>query len=488
MSKERFDKLIKKQLESVRPAYEPRAWDRFQKRLPLVGLWPWLLQYGGWLLSGLMLTGWLTTLYTLHENQRVLEQVGKTLTQTARPAPSMADVTIPSAEAPISQRVDTVYIVKRTIVEHRHYYGRSNQQPAASENLVQNDLSSTNPTIALGDQRTKTPTWRNVTITHPDRQPATLARAGRLPDQTAGNKSGKRVNKIAGATAGATPLADSQQAIGTNEKTSERIAASDKAAAPAESTSQRPISSDSTAQQPTAIRPGIAKSDSVLYKPKVSTALAEQPTVKPAKQSRPPFRLSSLQPRVGLESMAMANGSGIGPAIELFPTDYLGVSVGLQAARSGTENHHEPNEFNSATGKEFINQYKAYLPTQYDRIEDISIQTSIVSLPVSLKYYVPLSRQWSLLFQTGSSFDLAAYQQVRYESFFQGAEQHHLFETNARPHFFHNFMFGTGIQYRKSRISAQLSPYYLYDFRSIINTPTGSNFGVKASVWLNLFK
>ncbi len=79
-------------------------------------------------------------------------------------------------------------------------------------------------------------------------------------------------------------------------------------------------------------------------------------------------------------------------------------------------------------------------------------------------------------------------QQVRYESYYRGEEQSHAFETDAQPRFFHNFIFGAGVQYRRPRISAQLSPYYLYDFRSLINTSAGSNVGVKASIWLDLFK
>jgi len=177
--------------------------------------------------------------------------------------------------------------------------------------------------------------------------------------------------------------------------------------------------------------------------------------------------------------MVTLNGAGVGPALELFPTENISLSVGLQVSQLQAENHWELRDFNSATGTEFVERYRAYLPAQYDQIQDISVRTSLVSLPVTLKYYVPLRRAWSLLFQAGTNFDVAAYQQVRYESYFRGEDQSHAFEINVQPRLFHNFIFGAGVQ---------LSPYFLYDFRSLANTPAGNNVGVKASVWLDLFK
>lgn len=420
MSDERFDKLIKKNLESVRPAYEARAWERFQQRLPGVGLLSWLSHYGGWLLSGLMLTGWITTLYTLRENQQVMKQLTQQVAKSVQPETGPESATY--LKQVLDRQIDTVYVVKQAVVEHRHLYKAIANTPGSSE--------GPQPASQL---------------------PPNKEQAGRLSTLSA--------------TEAATPV---QAGVAQTDSLNHSLTEATAAIRPTEPAQTSVAASELTAKQP--------------------TALPSSAAVQSTKQNRTPFRLSSVQPRVGIETTALWKGVGVGPAIELFPTENLGLSIGLQASQLQIGRHRGLRDFNLATGQEFLEKYRPYLPTQYDRISDISVQTSLLSLPLSVKYYVPLRKRWSLLLQTGTSFELAAYQQIRYESGFKGDDKYHLFEIDSKPPFFHNFMFGAGLQYRRQRLLAQLSPYYVYDFRSLLNTPTGSNVGARASVWLSLFK
>lgn len=464
MSNERFDKLMKKNLESVRPAYQSQAWERFRKRLPVSGFGSWLLTYGGWVVSGLMLTGWLLTLYTLHRNQQILQQISQPKVATAT---TTNPANRPIHKEAITHRTDTVYIVKKTIVEHRHYYDPSLPQTQYSSRntstsaiepdsqRLQTDLPSSNEVVTLSAHTSQ----QSVATTRPKSQ-----KQSRKPGYSATR-----------------PTEAAQHYNETNlasEPSKNTIPSKDTVVR----LQDEPLRIDSiTLQSP---KPDAVATNQHSHK----TADELQAKTQPASQNRSPFRLSSLKPRIGIESMASANSIGIGPSVELFPMDNLGISVGVRASQLRTESHRGPDDFNAATGKEFIDQYRSYLPAQYDRIEDISIRTSLISLPITLKYYVPFHRNWSVLFQTGARFDLTTYQQVYYESYLKGDEQHHSFDTNVQSRFFHNFMFGTGIQYRTSRISAQLNPYYLYDFRPTSGTPTGNKFGITASIWLDLFK
>ncbi len=398
MSDERFDKLIKKNLESVRPAYSSRAWERFQKRLPATGFWASMAPYAGWLLSGLMLTGWLTTLYALRTNQETMAQLAERL--SVPPQITGMSAGDSQTQAVPNHRIDTVYVVNQTVVEHHYVYDSA----------------------------------KNAKYTPSIAPPV------------------DSINRVANATT----------------------------VIPADLTAAEVTPAQLTEKQPD------MPNEKQVEKPLAASATAA--VTQPAQQSRSRFRLSSLQPRVGIENVAARNGFGVGPVLELFPTENLGLSVGLQASQYRLENHHELRDFNSATGREFIEQYRSYLPAQYDQIRDISVRTSLISLPVMLRYYIPISRKWAVLVQTGTDLDLSSYQQVSYESSLRGTDQRHLFEIDSEPRFFHDFMFGAGVQYRRSRISAQLSPYYRYDFRKTPNTPRVGNVGVRASVWLNLFK
>jgi hypothetical protein len=426
MSNERFDKLIKTNLESLRPAYSPRAWDRFQKRLPATGFWAGVASYGGWLLSGLMLTGWLTTLYTLRTNQQTMAQLAEKLSAPAQLNGRVAE-DFPQQLVP-NNRIDTVYVVKQTVVEHRHLYE-----------------SAVLPVPKTG--------------------------------QRSGSDAGLPENRLANRSEGAKKAAPAPV---TPADSVNRLI----------TTATATIPTDLATAETTPGQPAVDQAD-VLNQKQAAKPVAASATAalsQPAQQSRPRFRLSSLQPRVGIETMASPNGVGVGPVLELFPTENLGLSLGLQASQYRLENHHELRDFNSATGREFIDQYRAYLPAQYDQIRDISVRTSLISLPLMLRYYVPIRRNWAVLVQTGTNLDVSSYQQVGYESLLRGTDQRHLFEIDSEPRFFHDFVFGAGVQYRRSRISAQLSPYYRYDFGQTPNMPGGSNVGVRASVWLNLFK
>lgn len=487
MSNERFDNLMKRNLESVRPGYQPSAWNRFQKRLPPVGFWAWLLNYGGWVVSGLMLAGWVTTLYTLHENKQLIEELRK---RPAVTVPIQSSPSIPAASgigSATNHRVDTVYMVQRTIVEHRHVY-----EPIREDYKQQTNRSIRDRKPDQNQQVLSTPQQQELVQSipqginqPPSPKPSRVLNSRRVAVNSSQPSSGKR-------DARQETNPDKTSAILNPADSMNRAIAQATATIPIDSAQvalAKPESVSAESTRPTRNGEPAAQTDSVAQKPTTTPmSVAAQLPAEPAKQSRPPFRLSSLQPRIGIEAMATFNGMGVGPAIEFFPTENLGMSVGIQASQLQIENHKELRDFNSATGTEFVEQYRAFLPAQYDQIKDISVRTSLVSLPVNFKYYVPVRRAWSLLFQAGTSFDLAAYQQVRYESYFNGDEQYHSFEIDARPRFFHNFMFGAGIQYQRSRMSAQLSPYYVYDFRSLTNTPTGSNVGVKASIWLNLYK
>lgn len=454
MSSERFDKILKKNLESVRPAYQPHTWDRFSKRLPAVGFLPWFQQYGGWALAGLMMAGWLTTLYTLRSNQELIKDL--TASQKKEVARVQPEDRLNNGPAKNSSgglsaaKKDTVYVVKRTIVEHRHFY--SDNRVAATGNshlpdhLEKLQKTSTAPTTAQPHPVNEAPAEKNSFI------PITQ-------DQVVSKNSDTSI-AVTENTSALTVIADTGR---TEVRSDETIAILD---------SNRAVQT---------------------YNYKFLAALVDsisskQAYLPPAKPKRPPFRLSSLQPRLGLESLLSLHTYGIGPVVELFPTENLGLSIGIQASTLEAENHKALRDYNSATGKFFLIQYRDYLPHRFDKIEDISIRTTVISLPISLKYYIPLKRDLSLFVQSGTSLDLSAYQEVDFESYLNKNKRRNTFETDAKPNFFHNFMFGAGVQYTRSRIMAQLSPYVVYDFRNIENTPAGSNLGLRASLWVNLFK
>ena len=472
MFNERFDKKLKQNLESVKPEYHPQAWDRFSKRLPAAGLWPFIQLYGGWLLCGMMMAGWLTTLYTLRENQDIIRQISsdhnrnvmtnggtkESLTETILKAPSMA------------KKTDTVYIVKKTIVEHRYYTKEKDgdQQNSISGNetttsnraITNRELAFDNSVLASDKFGSK---MKQVNIS--SKFPSDNKPIAREPKKYF--IQNRLATSIDSSTIENSSISAKTDSVGKELDIETVIAMIDSAW------------SKQSAKQKLRVTYTDSLSERHPY------ALEQK---MPSEPKRAPFRLSSLHPRFGIESITSQYSQGFGPTIEVFPSENLGVSFGLQASTLRAENHKALRDYNSATGKLFLVQYQSYLPMSFDRISDISIQTSVVSIPVNLKYYIPLNNALSVFVQSGTSLDLSAYQQVNFESYLKQSKRRNTFETDAKSAFFHDFMFGAGVQYRRSRILAQVAPYYVYDFRSIVNTAAGSNLGLKASLWVNLYK
>jgi len=462
MSDQRFDKLIKQNLDSVRPPYRPTAWDRFNRRLPAVGIWPWARQYGGWAMCGVMLAGWMATLWMLRENQQLVEELRPALTKQVVPTENKDRNPLSKELAYRDQAnrkvlyTDTVYIVRKTIVEHRHFYEpKINQNtPEAKNNTVNPDTSENTLLSKLSPDNQPDPLKNNVSLAVEKRQNET-----EKTDVNENSLVDLNTKKDA-----VTPSAQLKTDTSENRMSRDEVLA---------------ILDSNGIEQADKYKLLIALADSIF---------AKQQPAPIQKYKRPPFRLSSLQPRFGMESLLSLHSYGIGPVIEFFPAENLGVSFGIQASTLEATNHQALRDYNSATGKLFLVQYRNYLPYKFDRIEDISINTSVVSVPVSLKYYIPLKKHLSVFVQSGTTLDISAYQTVDFESYLNKSKRRNTFETDAKPNFFHNFMFGAGVQYKRSRVLAQLSPYFVYDFRNIENTAAGSNMGLRASLWLNLYK
>lgn len=456
MSNERFDRLLKKNLESVRPDYQPSAWNRFSKRLPAVGFWPWIQTYGGWAMCGMMLAGWLTTIYTLRANQELIRQLTESPAQKLFQTETLSKQVNGNETAPKSltaNRIDTVYIIKKTVVEHRFEGGdpisKLNGSEVAIKGIQSQENAEKNDKQAAFTRYEDDDEIKQAVLKQQNENVAKIAESEKTD-------SNSIVNTVA-----PVPVAD------TVTKTPSALALA--------------VADSLATFETLKYVSHVARRDSLL----LLQAENQQVVLRP---KRPPFRFSSLQPRLGIESLLSLHSYGIGPVAELFPTENLGISIGIQASTLEAENHKALRDYNSATGKLFLVQYRSYLPSRFDRIEDISIKTSVVSIPLSLKYYIPLKHKISLFVHTGTSLDINAYQQVDFESYINRSKRRNTFETDAKPNFFHNFMFGTGLQYKQSRILAQVSPYFVYDFRNIVNTPSGSNLGVRASLWVNLFK
>ncbi|UTA66825.1 PorT family protein [Emticicia sp. 21SJ11W-3] len=230
----------------------------------------------------------------------------------------------------------------------------------------------------------------------------------------------------------------------------------------------------------------IEKADEPSVIKKSADSVYKRPVITPAEQRRS-FRWPRIDTRLGLNTgLGFNHTLDLGPVFEVFFGKSLSFTTGLTFLTNPEAEYYNPKEFNLDTRQNFTDMYKHYLPERYERIEDIHIRASMLSIPLNLNYYLPLNRRWDMKFMAGTNLDLRLYQNVRFEAHVDGDELYSSFNTEQKKGLIHNLSLGTGLQYRHKRYVFQLTPVYIYHYRDTDFLSPRYNFRVNGSVLINL--
>lgn len=176
----------------------------------------------------------------------------------------------------------------------------------------------------------------------------------------------------------------------------------------------------------------------------------------------------------------------MGPTFEVFLGKSLSFSTGVSIFSRPESEYYNPKEFNLKTREDFADLYRPHLPPKYDRIEDIHIKASLITIPLNVNYYLPLNKQLDVKFLLGTNIDLRLYQNVKFESHIDGDEYYSTFDTEQKRSLWHNMSMGAGLQYHYKRYAFQLVPLYIYHYRETDFLSPKSNFRLNGSVLIDL--
>lgn len=216
-------------------------------------------------------------------------------------------------------------------------------------------------------------------------------------------------------------------------------------------------------------------------------------TLKTPTQTEPPrspkktFRWPEINTRLGLNvGYGFKNSMDVGPAFEVFMGKSLSFSTGVSIVSHPESEYFNPKDFNTKTRQDFGELYQPHLPPKSEKIEDIHIKASMLTIPLNLNYYLPLNKQWDVKFLLGTNIDLRLYQNVKFESHIDGDEYYSSFDTEQKKGFWHSITFGTGLQYHSKRYAFQLTPAYIYHYRETDFLSPKRNFTLTGSVLIDL--
>ncbi|PSR53211.1 hypothetical protein AHMF7605_06545 [Adhaeribacter arboris] len=454
MSSEQFDKKIKSKLEEVQPPYREQAWKNFKSLLPA----PWYValfqQYGSWLYSAVGTVAIVTTSYLYYQENKENKQLhAKISTLQSQIAQSETTSTLPSAKIPW----DTVPAVPP-------------KQPAQ---LVQTEIQEV-PAVERLDIKTKAKANRF----------SPLAPSNQTTDK--GKLIGNATKRISAPKITPNKVAESFGPAKSNQGSA--VKGNAEITVPAATDSIQTPALDGTTvtqQKDPAVLPKSPPDSSATTAKTDSTHSPPAPeTIKPEKSSR----ISLVQARVGLHSDF--NGFrkvAVGPVFEVFLGRNISLNAGLLFSSPEERRLPLPRDFNMATGRRFEDQYRKHIPRN-DRLQGIVVNTSVVQLPLTFHYYVPVNERLSFMALAGTQLNVSVYQTVEFRSFFAGEEQLNKFETRYKTQTFNNLYYGVGLQYKFGRLVGQLNPYLQTFYREPDYFNQSKKFGLNAALKFNLKK
>ena len=193
----------------------------------------------------------------------------------------------------------------------------------------------------------------------------------------------------------------------------------------------------------------------------------------------PQISLPSLKYRVGLGSNIDNGQIGTSILTEVLFSKSWSTTTGINVSFLGFEHFGDEDDFKRRTEQDFREQHDLDLPLS-SPIKDIEAHQVLFRIPLYLNYRLPLRKDFTILFSTGTDFDLYHRQitSFSHHDYIKENQQQGLTESiKVIP--YNNWMLSTGIEKRWKRFSVQLSPYVSYQLKPLPYRKTDWMFGVK---------
>ena len=193
----------------------------------------------------------------------------------------------------------------------------------------------------------------------------------------------------------------------------------------------------------------------------------------------PQISLPSLKYRVGLGNNIDNGQIGTSLLSEVLFSKRWSMTTGFNVSFLGFERFGDEDDFKRRTERDFREQHDLDLPLN-SPIKDIEAHQVLFRVPLYLNYRLPLRKDYTILFSTGTDFDISLRQitSFSHRDFIKENQQEDFTESiKVTP--FNNWILSVGIEKRWKRFSVQLSPYASYQLKPLSYRNDDWLFGVK---------
>ncbi len=201
---------------------------------------------------------------------------------------------------------------------------------------------------------------------------------------------------------------------------------------------------------------------------------------------RPTIALPELKYRVGLGGNMSYGQAGTSVLVEALITKRWSVTSGLNIALLGYERFGDEDDFRRKKDKDFRNEYPNNVPST-NTIENIASHRVLLRMPFYLNYRLPMPRNFTFLFSTGTDFDVSLREFTSYSNrnFSRDNKKEDLIERKPVV-LFNNLLCSAGIEKRWNRFSVQLNPYFNTQFKEVSYQNEKYAFGLKLNTFYRL--
>lgn len=462
-----FDKKIREKLVNHIPKYDSGSWENFSKMLPA----PWYTKLfqnsSGWIVGGLSTTVLLFTIYNANTKTELLNDEITTLK-------IQIENTI-QADNKIITKTDTVYITRQ--IEKPVYLTQLAEKDFDFES-ANNKIETLTKKIAVLNRRVSDKTQLNGdTISRTNQTSEKPANSESKIEQkistSRGNKKDVKDGSIAQHSVDLNGIDDMDTKNSTSGIESKSVSSNDsyidqKSRINETKSIEEELNNAELPKEKATIIPELKALENIIAK--------TDPEEPKKKINWPKMRFGLNSDYLGLKVLAT------GPTAEVFLADKFSFNASALFSGQIETKHPFPKDFNKKTGKEFNQEFRNYVDQKPALIENITIKTSFVKLPLYFNYYINTWSRFSFMVSAGTKLDLSVYQDVDYFVGPFGQQIKRKFEAKPKAKTFNNLFYGMGVQYKYKNFVGQLTPYFDFTFRNADYFRPKKNFGLNGSL------
>jgi hypothetical protein len=118
-----------------------------------------------------------------------------------------------------------------------------------------------------------------------------------------------------------------------------------------------------------------------------------------------------------------------------------------------------------------------------EQITDVSIDNKLLQVPISLKYYVPLKKDFSIFFSLGTNLDIYLNQELSFSNRVDSNRlENHNYQAKGTVTPFNNLIISAGLEKQYKSWIFKLEPFIEPKLRQVFYKPKEFEFGIGVGV------